>query len=352
MEESIKGSLFQYLNGLKDSSYGLLHIYSLDKKINEQNIRRRKKKQEEIEARRCRSRYDARRAMHPGSASTTESKLSAKSEPRLIGRVALSATMSSFIWISIWGFNTFLLPLMRQQAQALLPHAPQADKDPKRLWESTESILRFVFSSLWVLPLYIISKIVNGFWFIDVSNSVYQLYHGKPRTFPTMGRMIADFVYSICIETVFLVQAMLVRHVPVMRELSYVLFCVHHCLLYALYAFEYKWFNMGLDVRLRILMVETHWPYFCGFGTPLFVLTSLTYSFYPTVISACVFSLLFPFFIISATKAGTPRETPAVRLRVFELSMTVCNLIFKSSVQSKASLETHGPQYQTPQFRR
>lgn len=139
----------------------------------------------------------------------------------------------------------------------------------------------------------------------------------------------------------------MVKHIPIMEGFSYFIYCVHHCMLYALYAFEYKWFNMGLDVRLRILMVEMHWPYFCGFGTPLFLVTNLTYSYYPTVISACVFSILFPFFIVSATKAGTPRDSPAVRLRVFEMSMTICNIIFKSSVQSRTSTQTSRMQNQS-----
>ena len=134
-------------------------------------------------------------------------------------------------------------------------------------------------------------------------------------------------------------------YIPVMTELTFMMFCIHHCLLYALYAFEYKWFNMGLDVRLRIKLVETHWPYFCGFGTPLFALTSLTFSFYPTVISACVFSFLFPFFIISATKAETPQETPAVRLPIFELSMSICNAMFKFSMPSRHAVEQNNNRF-------
>ncbi|XP_039260098.2 etoposide-induced protein 2.4 homolog [Styela clava] len=341
MGEAIKGSFYQYLQGLKDSGYGIVYIYQLDKKVKDQNRRKRQRIQDEINSRRQRGRFDVRRPIHPGTSRLNDQSLPVKTEPRLLGRVALSATMSSFIWISIWGFNTFLLPLIRYYAQNLLPGSPAVEtvEKTRKVWENTEFVLQFIFSSLWVLPLYIISKIVNGFWFVDVSNSVYQLYHGRPRAFPTVGKMIADFIYGLVIETVFLLQAMLVKHIPVMQELTYIMFCIHHSLLYALYAFEYKWFNMGLDVRLRIQMVETHWPYFCGFGTPLFVLTSVTYSFYPTVISACVFSILFPFFIISATKAGTPRETPAVRLRIFELSMSLCNTLFKTSVKARNNAE-------------
>lgn len=199
----------------------------------------------------------------------------------------------------------------------------------------TETGLQVIFSSLWVMPLFILSKIVNGFWFIDIANSVYELYHGKPRSFPSLSKSVADLIYGIIVETIFLLQATLIKQLPVMEGFTYILFVIHHTLLYALYAFEYKWFNMGLDIRLRIRMIEEHWPYFCGFGTPLFVLTNLTYSYYPTVISACVFSITFPFFIISATRAGTPRETPAVRLRLFEFSTSMCNMFFSRSVRQE-----------------
>jgi len=34
-------------------------------------------------------------------------------EPRMLGRVFLSAALGSFIWISIYGFEIYLLPLLQ-----------------------------------------------------------------------------------------------------------------------------------------------------------------------------------------------------------------------------------------------
>lgn len=119
-----------------------------------------------------------------------------------------------------------------------------------------------------------------------------------------------------------------------------ILYYIHHCLLYALYAFEYKWFNMSLDFRLRVQLIETHWPYFCGFGTPIFILTHLPFWYYSVVLSACVFSFIFPFFIISATKAETPSETPAFRFYIIEVSIRICDTVFKLLFNPKTTVES------------
>lgn len=130
--------------------------------------------------------------------------------------------------------------------------------------------------------------------------------------------------------TYFPWQATLLTHVPYFHQITTALHFIHHCLLYALYAFEYKWFNTGLDFRLRVHLIETHWPYFFGFGTPLFLLLHYMPSYiYSWLVSACLFSIFFPFFIISATKAETPAETPAFRMAVFDISMAICDAIFK-----------------------
>jgi Etoposide-induced protein 2. len=74
-------------------------------------------------------------------------------------------------------------------------------------------------------------------------------------------------------------QTNLVSLIPI-TFLGYILHYMHICMLYSLYSFEYKWFNMGWELHKRLTFIETNWPYFIGFGLPLAILTSLFDSFF------------------------------------------------------------------------
>ena len=195
-------------------------------------------------------------------------------------------------------------------------------------------VLHFVFSVLWILPLYLISKVVMGFWFTDVAEAVYKVFYGPPRSFSSISTAAADFLYSTSFETLVLLQAMVINR-TVKYPFNQVLYSVHICLLYALYAFEYKWFNRGLQLRVRLQLLETNWPYFCGFGFPLYVATHIVFSYYPVVVSGCIFSILFPFMIVSGTRASSPSSGPGIKLPLFQPSAWLCSLIFTSSIGLK-----------------
>lgn len=110
----------------------------------------------------------------------------------------------------------------------------------------------------------------------DIADSAYKFRKGQPQLFVSFSVVIADTLFSLLVQTLFLIQSMLVNLLP----FNYfgIICNVHLCLLYSLYSFEYKWCNMGWELHKRLTYIENHWPYFLGFGTILTILTQLTSS--------------------------------------------------------------------------
>lgn len=110
----------------------------------------------------------------------------------------------------------------------------------------------------------------------DIADSAYKFRKGQPQLFVSFSVIIADTLFSLLVQTLFLIQSMVVNLLP----FNYfgIICNVHLCLLYSLYSFEYKWCNMGWELHKRLTYIETHWPYFLGFGTILTILTQLTSS--------------------------------------------------------------------------
>lgn len=172
------------------------------------------------------------------------------------------------------------------------------------IWGWMKPSLSLLFHGFWVAPLFLLSKIVNSLWFQDIADSAYKFRKGRPQLIPSISKLIADTLISLLIQLLFLVQSTVVKYLPIPVPFACsVLYIVHMSLLCSLYAFEYKWFNMGWELHKRLTYIETNWPFFIGFGLPLAILSELPNSL---VISGCVFSVLFPLFILSANEA-TPK---------------------------------------------
>lgn len=124
---------------------------------------------------------------------------------------------------------------------------------------------------------------------------------------------------------------MLVNFIPYIGS---TLCFIHICLLYSLYSFEYKWFNMGLELHKRLTFIEYNWPYFLGFGFLLAASTQLCESYF---VSGCVFSILFPLFILSGNESTPKLDSCEFPLRLFSLVVTISNTLFSKTVKSPNS---------------
>ena len=70
-------------------------------------------------------------------------------------------------------------------------------------------VLSYTFATFWVLPFFLLSKFVNAIWFADIADTAYRNAGPaeRPRMMNTVSVAIADTVFTIIIETIFLFQA-------------------------------------------------------------------------------------------------------------------------------------------------
>ncbi|XP_048774720.1 etoposide-induced protein 2.4 homolog isoform X2 [Ostrea edulis] len=238
---------------------------------------------------------------------------------------------------SLWNGGVFLMSILLFH-WALLPclllfteliFAGSENQHVTWLWIT--SLLSWIFGALWILPLFVISKIVNCMWFQDIADAAYLKSRGRPTPI-NLSVLVADLLFSLLLQAFFLIQSTLATFLPI-PAIGYMVGFIHMSLLYSLYAFEYKWFNMGWEVHKRLAYIESYWPYFFGFGVPLAFLTSMSSS---VIISGCIFSILFPLFILSANDANESSQVCHSPLKIFAPVVMMTNILFRQSVKSKS----------------
>lgn len=309
------------MHGLKDSIIGMTALIRL-KSVLEEN---QAEKQGEFDTQSSQRNRERRKVDNK-----TKSSVGMKG---ILSKMLQCCILNGGIfWMSIFLFENYIIPGLQSFTHfvfnVLSGTAPQQSL---WLWRWMGPFLSYLFSALWVLPLYWLSKPLNSLCYQEIADSAYRHTRGRPLGFLAtfrnkslsshISKTVADFFFSFLLQLFFLVQAMLVSFLPVIGP---ALGLCHMCLLYSLYTFEYKWVNMGWTAPKRLSYVESNWPYFVGFGLPMAVLTSLAPSF---IISGCVFAILFPLFIISGNEAKV-EETNQVPVRVFSVVIWLTNKVF------------------------
>ncbi|XP_045768335.1 etoposide-induced protein 2.4 homolog [Maniola jurtina] len=301
--ESVKNFSVSLIKGFIDSLRGVTVLLYLDKEINERALSRS-------------SPIDFDNSKHK------QKQPKVKQESKVLTRVLQSCVLNGFIFLlSILIFEYALLPAVKYLVILIFGHNPGVAHS---VWGWMQPFLSMTFRMIWVLPLFLLSKLVNSLWFQDIADSAYRHRRGRPQFMSSVSKIIADSLFSLLVQALFLVQSMLVSMLPI-TYIGELLCLVHMCLLYSLYSFEYKWFNMGWELHKRLTFIETNWPYFLGFGLPLAVLTQIPQSY---IISGCVFSIFFPVFILSGNEA-TPVAGSEYPLRLFSPVVAISNGMFR-----------------------
>uniref|UniRef100_A0A6M2DK79 Putative p53-mediated apoptosis protein n=1 Tax=Xenopsylla cheopis TaxID=163159 RepID=A0A6M2DK79_XENCH len=303
--------------GFVDSVRGMVVLFYMDKEMNERaNLKL------------TTQRSPANNPHNKSSQKSTNQHEESKVMTRIIQCCALNGGV---FWTSIFIFEYILLPGLKLFLSFLLGHDKGTAHD---IWYWMEPFLSLTFRMFWVVPLFLLSKIVNSLWFQDIADSAFRYSRGRPQFISSISKLIADTLFSLLVQVLFLLQAMLMQWFPI-TPIGDFLCLIHMCLLYSLYVFEYKWFNMGWELHSRLTFIETNWPYFIGFGLPLAVLTQLPGSY---LISGCVFSILFPLFILSGNEASPVTDACDISIPLFKPVIAISNTLFNQTIKPKPQI--------------
>lgn len=324
--------------GVQDSVVGLLSIYSICKEadaLEEQSLKSKHSPPRSVLATRRAERLK-----------TNASSAKKQSQPKLFQRIIMCCLWNGGVfWLSLLVFYGAVLPSLEFLTSKIIGNSSVYEN----VWWYVGPVLSWAFHAFWVLPLFLLSKIVNGFWFQDIADCAFRTSRGHPRFLQGFSALVADILFSLTMQGLFLIQGMLAKLLP-FHGIGETIYMLHMCLLYSLYVFEYRWFSMSLPVHKRVSRIEHNWPYFVGFGLPLALLTSLPSSFF---VSGCVFSMLFPLFIISADNAkpdlqadGSQKVYP---LKLFSGVIYIASKLFEKVNRNSQSQTQYTPKKVTMQ---
>ncbi|KAG0715929.1 Etoposide-induced protein 2.4 [Chionoecetes opilio] len=316
MNQLFKSTVYGILRGLRDSVAGFGLIFTYDTQEPPKDVSS-KPPQETSLAR--------RRAVQQAEKKQKQAEQKQEDENNVLYRIMQCSILNGIVFgLSMLFFEYVLLPSLSVVMGYFLASA----EGDSRVWMYVQPVLSALFNMFWVMPIFILSRIINTIWFQDIADSAYRQRQGQPQLISSLSKMVADIFISIFIQFLFLMQASLLRMLPLVG-VSIVLSGLHMCMLHALYAFEYRWFNMGWELYKRLSYIEANWPYFIGFGFPLAAITMYPSSVY---LSGCLFSLLFPVFIISANEAEPVPNTSGYSMPLFSLVVGMSNYLIHTLV--------------------
>lgn len=311
MTDTFQDICWGIIRGFRDAIVGSLKIAYLD---SDNEAQADKKSEEQLTT------LARRRAEKHKQQKKVEKK---KSDPKVSHRIFKCCAWNGGVFLmSILMFNHALIPILKWMTSFLSDTSKAG-----LIWSWMGPMLHWTFSALWILPLFILSKVVNCFWFADIANTAFRKSRGRPQL-QNISMFIADMLFSLIIQVFFLLQGTAASFLP-LPAVGQFISIVHMSLLYSLYSFEYQWINMGWELHRRLSHIENCWPYYFGFGLPMAVITALPSSL---VVSGCVFSILFPVFIISANEADDEQQAFQFPLRLFAPVVSLTNALFHQSL--------------------
>jgi hypothetical protein len=289
----------QFVNGFKDSLFGFVKFIQKQNKIAHL-----------LNSGDASNKAAAAAAAHKYPTLTNNTKVTspkstlARNSEKLYQRLLQSCILNGiFLLLCILLFNYLLIPVLNWMAYTLI-----SERNHNLITDYLNPSIQLLFSFVWILPVFLLSKIFNVLCHQEIADIAYIQKYGKPQIYKkfTVAQVIADTVFSCTMELIFLMQSSFMTLVP-SSMLNQLLCHIHLSFLYSLYAFEYKFCNMSWDIKERIAHIQARWPYYFGFGLSLSIILSFANSY---IYSATLFAFIFPAFILSAIEADSERLAP------------------------------------------
>ncbi|KAH9629721.1 hypothetical protein HF086_001534 [Spodoptera exigua] len=142
--ESVTNFSVSLIKGFIDSLRGVTVLLYLDKEINERALSR--SPPSEVE-----------------NSKNKQKQPKVKQESKVLTRVLQSCILNGFIFLlSILIFEYALLPAVKYLVTVVFGHNPGVAHN---VWAWMQPFLSMTFRMIWVLPLFLLSKLVNSLWF-------------------------------------------------------------------------------------------------------------------------------------------------------------------------------------------
>ena len=177
-------------------------------------------------------------------------------------------------------------------------------------------ITRVVYYCFWLLPLYVISLMLNMSAVTEVAEDTFIALKIKQDVSPEAARVLADMIFESIFVTVCMIVAaaidLLVALAPYVSPSFWIFYPCSFLFwtwIMAFCAFNTKWKLQGVGILRRVCAIETNFAFYAGFGTPI---TAFTY-FYPNFfVNAIVYSLMYPWVVIIACASHNQSTDPSL----------------------------------------
>ncbi|TCD60098.1 hypothetical protein EIP91_010717 [Steccherinum ochraceum] len=158
------------------------------------------------------------------------------------------------------------------------------------------------YQVLWLFPVVGVSLYLNSTWCTMIAKRSFTLQYGSraqavpPSTYAGILNSIASSAYRAIMILTSVVMSFSLGYIPLAGPVASFIFL---CWVDSYYCFEFMWITRGHSLTRRLRHLEERWAYYFGFGLP----TAALCMWGSTLANAAIFALVFPSYILMATRA-------------------------------------------------